>query len=36
MAHNEIASTLTQFSNIKKVVILTADGSCFDDLVGCQ
>jgi hypothetical protein len=36
MAHNEIASTLTQFPNIKKVVILTADGSCFDDLVGCQ
>lgn len=35
MARNEIVSTLTQFSNIKKVVIVNSDGSCFDDLIGC-
>lgn len=35
MARNEIVSTLTQFSNIKKVEIVNADGSCFDDLIGC-
>lgn len=35
MARNEIVTTLTQFSNIKKVEIVNADGSCFDDLIGC-
>ncbi len=35
MARNEIVSTLTQFTNIKKVVIVNPDGSCFDDLIGC-
>lgn len=30
----EITKTLTQFSNIKQVVILTKDGACFDDLSG--
>jgi hypothetical protein len=27
--------TLTQFANIKKVVIVYKDGSCFDDLISC-
>ncbi len=31
---SEINSTLLQFPTIKKVVILTASGSCFDDLSG--
>lgn len=35
MARNEIDHTLTQFSTIKKVVIIYKDGSCFDDLIGC-
>lgn len=35
MARNEINATLTQFSTIKKVVIIYKDGSCFDDLIGC-
>lgn len=35
MVRNEITSTLRQFSNIQKVVILYKDGSCFDDLIGC-
>ena len=35
MVRNEITATLTQFSNIHKVVILSRDGSCFDDLIGC-
>ena len=30
----EITSTLTQFSNIKRVVVLTKDGACFDDFSG--
>jgi hypothetical protein len=30
----EITKTLTQFSNIKAVVILTRDGHCFGDLSG--
>ena len=30
----EINATLKQFSNIKKVVILTEDGHCFGDLSG--
>ena len=30
----EINATLKQFSNIKKVVILTRDGHCFGDLSG--
>ncbi|HEU5440306.1 MAG TPA: GerMN domain-containing protein [Ktedonobacterales bacterium] len=30
----EITKTLTQFSNIKQVVILNKDGECFDDLSG--
>ncbi len=30
----EITATLKQFSNIKKVVILTRDGHCFGDLSG--
>ncbi|HEU5441665.1 MAG TPA: hypothetical protein VFU88_20440 [Ktedonobacterales bacterium] len=36
MARNEIVTTLMQFANIKKVVITNADGSCFDDLIGCD
>ena len=35
MVRNEIVKTLTQFTNIKKVVIVYKDGSCFDDLIGC-
>jgi hypothetical protein len=35
IVRNEITRTLTQFPNIQKVVILTKDGACFDDLVGC-
>jgi hypothetical protein len=31
---SEIKATLTQFSNIKKVVILTKDGNCFGDMSG--
>lgn len=30
----EIERTLLQFPTIKKVIILSADGSCFDDLSG--
>lgn len=30
----EIIATLTQFSNIKKIVILNAEGHCFADLKG--
>ncbi len=30
----EVTATLTQFSNIKKVVILTKSGHCFGDLSG--
>ncbi|MGE5334428.1 MAG: GerMN domain-containing protein [Nitrososphaerota archaeon] len=33
---NEITKTMTQFSTIKKVEIIYKDGSCFDDLVGCD
>jgi hypothetical protein len=32
----EITRTLTQFSNIKAVVILTRDGHCFGDLSGAD
>lgn len=35
IVRNEITQTLTQFANIKKVVIVYQDGSCFDDLIGC-
>jgi hypothetical protein len=31
---SEINATLKQFSNIKKVVILTVDGNCFGDESG--
>jgi hypothetical protein len=31
---SEIDATLLQFATIKKVVILTVDGGCFDDLSG--
>lgn len=30
----ELTATLTQFSNIHKAVILTKEGSCFEDLSG--
>jgi hypothetical protein len=33
---NEISKTLTQFANIKKVVIVYKDGDCFDDMIGCD
>lgn len=36
VARNEITRTLTQFKTIKKVVIVYKDGSCFDDLIGCE
>lgn len=36
IARNEITKTLTQFPAIKKVVIVYKDGSCFDDLIGCE
>jgi hypothetical protein len=36
IVRNEITTTLTQFANIKKVVMVYQDGSCFDDLVGCS
>jgi hypothetical protein len=36
IVRNEISKTLTQFANIKKVVIVYKDGSCFDDLIGCD
>ena len=36
MARNEINATLTQFPTIKKVIIVYKDGSCFDDLIGCE
>ncbi|HEX8032851.1 MAG TPA: hypothetical protein VF510_03345 [Ktedonobacterales bacterium] len=36
VARNEITTTLTQFPTIKKVVIVYNDGSCFDDLIGCE
>jgi spore germination protein GerM len=36
VVRNEITSTLMQFPNIKKVVIVYKDGSCFDDLIGCN
>ncbi|MGZ6388686.1 MAG: GerMN domain-containing protein [Ktedonobacterales bacterium] len=36
VARNEITATLTQFPTIKKVVIVYKDGSCFDDLIGCE
>jgi len=32
----EISKTLTQFSNIKAVVILTRDGHCFADQSGAD
>jgi hypothetical protein len=35
MALNEITRTLTQFANLKKVVVIYKDGSCFDSLYGC-
>lgn len=35
IVRNEIANTMMQFTNIKKVVIVYKDGSCFDDLIGC-
>lgn len=35
VVRNEITRTLTQFSNIHKVVIVYKNGACFDDLVGC-
>jgi hypothetical protein len=35
LVRNEITKSLTQFSNITKVVIVYKDGSCFDDLIGC-
>lgn len=35
MALNEITGTLTQFPNIKKVVVIYKDGVCFDSLMGC-
>ena len=35
VVRNEITRTLTQFSNIQKVVITYQDGSCFDDMMGC-
>lgn len=35
MAFNQMTRTLTQFENIKKVVIIYKDGSCFDNMAGC-
>lgn len=35
VARMEITQTMTQFSNIKKVVIIYKNGACFDDLIGC-
>jgi Sporulation and spore germination len=36
IVRNEISKTLTQFANIQKVVIVFKNGSCFDDLIGCD
>ena len=36
IVRNEISKTLTQFSNIKEVVIVYKNGACFDDLIGCD
>lgn len=36
VVRNEITKTMTQFSNIKAVDIVYKDGSCFDDLIGCD
>jgi spore germination protein GerM len=36
IVRNEITRTLTQFPTIQKVVIIYQDGSCFDDLTGCN
>jgi hypothetical protein len=36
IVRNEISRTLTQFPTIQKVVIIYKDGSCFDDLIGCD
>ena len=36
VVRNEISKTLTQFANIKKVVIVYKDGDCFDDMIGCD
>ena len=36
IVRNEITRTLTQFPSIQKVVIIYQDGSCFDDLTGCN
>jgi hypothetical protein len=36
IVRNEISKTMTQFSNITKVVIIYKNGACFDDLIGCD
>lgn len=36
VARMEMTRTLTQFTNIKEVVIVYKNGACFDDLIGCD
>ncbi|HEU5348423.1 MAG TPA: GerMN domain-containing protein, partial [Ktedonobacterales bacterium] len=36
VARMEITRTMTQFASIKTVVITYKNGSCFDDLIGCD